>query len=281
MSFEPTSAPAYLNGAFTTVGECRISPLDRAFLFGDGVYEVIPVYDGKMFEQRAHFERLERSLRETRITSPNTSPEWEAILTRLIDRAGCANLALYLQVSRGVTPRTHAPKTSTAPTVFAMAMPTTPLSPETIKQGVSVITAEDVRWNRCDIKSTSLIANVLFKMNAIAENAHDVILLRNGQVTESSAANVFIVCAGVLATPPKDHWILAGITRDVLIHIASRQRVAVQERVIPVSELVSADEIWLSSSTKEILPVTRIDGKPVGTGVPGPVWSIFRKQLRS
>ena len=277
----PASAPAYLNGRFTTVEECRISPLDRAFLFGDGVYEVVPVYSGVMFEWPAHFERLERSLRETRIASPHSSPEWETILNGLSERADDDKLSLYLQVSRGVAPRAHALANPVAPTVFAMAMPATPPSPETLERGVSVVTAEDVRWNRCDVKSTSLIANVLLKMNAVADGAHDVILLRDGRVTESSAANVFIACAGVLATPPKDHWILAGITRDVLLRIARRRGVVARERVIPAEDLAGADEVWLSSSTREILPVTRIDGRPVGAGVPGPLWRTFREDLLS
>ncbi len=277
----PASAPAYLNGAFTTVGECRISPLDRAFLFGDGIYEVVPVYAGRMFEWPAHFKRLERNLHETGIAAPHSSDAWEAILGGLIKRADGAELSLYLQVSRGVAPRAHCLEKPIAPTVFAMAMPATPPSPELLKQGVNAVTAEDVRWHRCDIKSTSLIANVLLKMGAVAGGAHDVILLRDGRVTESSAANVFIVRAGVLATPPKDHWILAGITRDVLIRLAGRQGVTVQERVIPVAELADAEEIWLSSSTREILPVTRVDGRPVGAGVPGPTWRAFRDHLKS
>ncbi len=274
----PAAAPAYLNGAFTTAGECRVSALDRGFLFGDGVYEVIPVYAGKMFEWPAHFERLEWSLREADIASPHTSSEWEVILNALIERAADADSSLYLQVTRGVAPREHCLGTPVAPTVFVMAMPAPPAHPG---EGVSVVTAEDIRWHRCDIKSTSLMANVLLKMRAVAVGAYDVILLRGGRVTEGSAANVFIVRGGVLATSPKDRWILSGITRDVLIRLAGRHGVEVQERAIAADELKNADEIWLSSSTREILPVTRVDGQPVGVGAPGPVWRAFKGYLKS
>ncbi len=281
----PLSSPAYLNGAFTTVGECRISVLDRGFLFGDAVYEVVPVYDGRMFEWPAHFERLESSLRETGIAPPHSSSEWEEILGILLESAQSAEagaeVSLYLQVSRGVAPRDHAIDERLAPTVFAMVMPLSPGSSALLEKGVSVITAEDVRWSRCDVKTTSLIANVLSKASAVGAGAYDVIFLRDGRVTESSAANVFIVRNGALATPPKDRWILAGITRGVLIRLAAQRGVEVQERVITGDELKLADEIWLSSSTKEIVPVTRLDGQPVGSGAPGAVWRTFRGCLKS
>ena len=275
------SAPAYLNGEFTTVGECRISVLDRGFLFGDGVYEVVPVYAGRMFEWHAHFERLRNSLRQTGIASPHTSAQWESLLTTLIERAAGADLSLYLQVSRGVAPREHYLQQPVEPTVFAMVMPLSPVTPEVLEKGIGVITAEDIRWQRCDIKSTSLIANVLLRSQAVENDAHDVILLRDDRITESSAANVFVIRDGVLATPPKDHWILAGITRDVLITLAGRHRIEVRERIIAARELDDADEIWLSSSTREILPVTRVDGKRVGDGRPGLMWRQFRAYLKA
>ena len=277
----PLSSPAYLNGAFTTVGECRVSVLDRGFLFGDAVYEVVPVYDGRMFEWPAHFERLESSLRETGIASPHSSSEWEAILGTLLEFAEGAEVSLYLQVSRGVAPRDHAVDERLAPTVFAMAMPTSPGTTASLEEGVSVITAEDFRWSRCDVKTTSLIANVLSKARAVAAGAYDVVFLRDGRVTESSSANVFMLRNGALATPPRDRWVLAGITRGVLIRLAAQRGVEVRERVITGDELRLADEIWLSSSTREIVPVTRLDGQPVGTGAPGAVWRTFRGCLKS
>lgn len=277
----PFTAPAYLNGVFTTVGECRIDVLDRGFLFGDGVYEVIPVYNGVMFEWPAHFARLERSLHETRIPAPCSCEEWEKILNGLISRAGDVELSLYLQVTRGVAPRDHHLTEPVTPTVFAMATPLAPVSAETFDKGVSVVTGEDIRWHRCDIKMTSLIGNVLLKTHAVESGVYDVILLRHGRITEGSSSNVFLVRDGVLITAVKDQWILPGITRDVLIRIAGEKGVEVQERVVMADEIKAADEIWLSSSTKEILPVTRVDGAPVGDGVPGSVWRDFSVALKA
>ena len=275
------AAPAYLNGVFATVEECRIDVLDRGFLFGDSVYEVVPVYDGKMFEWPGHFARLERSLREIGIVSARSCAEWEKILKGLIERAGGVELSLYLQVTRGVAPRNHYLETPTAPTVFAMVMPLSPVPQEVLEKGMSVVTTEDIRWHRCDIKVTSLLANVLLKTQAVKSGVYDVILLRDGHVTESSSANVFLVRDGVLVTPPKDQWILAGITRDVLIRIAAAKGVEVQQRIVMADEIKVADEIWLSSSTREILPVTRVDGEPVGEGVPGALWRDFRASIKS
>lgn len=275
---DAASAPAYLNGAFTTVGECRVSILDRGLLFGDAVYEVVPVYGGTMFEWPAHFERLKTSLRETGIASSHSSQEWEAILGELIRLAGDSDMSLYLQVSRGVAPRNHVPDATMMPTVLAMAMPS---PPETFGHGVSAVIAEDERWRRCDIKVTSLAANVLHRLRAVESGAHDAILVRGGLVTESSAANVFVVKDGALATPLKDWRILAGITRGVLLRLAVEHGVEANERDVAVEELKTADEIWLSSSTKEILPVTRLDGRAVGSGEPGFVWRAFREHLKA
>ena len=276
----PTSAPAYLNGTFATVGECRIDVLDRGFLFGDAIYEVVAVYNGKMFKWPAHFERLERSLGEVGIHSLHSISEWEQILNTLIKRAEGADLSLYLQVSRGISPRNHFLGTSIVPTVFAMAMPESPVPDTVFEKGVQVVTAEDIRWHRCDIKSTSLMSNVMLKMGAMNDGIYDTILLRDHRVTESSTANVFIVRDGILATAPKSQWILAGVTRDVLIDIAKRYGIEVQERIIMDDELKYAEEIWLSSSTKEVLPVTQIDNRPVGAGVPGKMWQRFRGYLK-
>lgn len=263
-----------------TVGECRIDVLDRGFLFGDAVYEVVPVYGGQMFCWPAHFDRLRRSLSAVGIEAIYHLDEWEAILNTLIESAERSELSLYLQITRGVGHRNHMPEDKMTPTVFAMALPMQPLPDSVFEKGVSVVTGDDLRWARCDIKTTSLIANVMTKMRAVNAGEYDTILLRDGQVTESSSANVFIISSGVLITAPVSPRILPGITRGVLIDLARRHGVEVQEREIVLAELGKADEIWLTSSTREVVPVTQIDGQPVGCGVPGPVWSIFRRYLR-
>ena len=263
-----------------TVGECHIDALDRGFLFGDAVYEVVPVYGGKMFGWTAHFERIERSLSAVGIDVVHTCEEWEAILDALIQGFTEDELCLYLQISRGVGPRDHLPWEGIVPTVFAMAMPAKPLPRGVFEKGVAVVTGEDIRWARCDVKTTSLIANVLIKMRAVSEGAYDVILLHDGFVTESSSSNVFIVKDGVMATTPIHSRILPGVTRSVLLALAGQHGVEARERRIAVGELGMAEEIWLSSSTKEIVPVTRLDGEPVGSGVPGPTWRTFRAYLR-
>ena len=277
----PANAPVYLNGRFMTVGECCIDALDRGFLFGDAVYEVVPVYDGRMFEWAAHFERLERSLAAVGIDAVHTCEEWEAILDALIQAFTGDELCLYLQISRGVGPRSYAPQEEAAPTVFAMAMPAKPLPREVFEEGAAAVTGEDIRWARCDIKTVSLIANVMIKMRAADEGAYDVILLHDGFVTESTSSNVFIVKDGVLATTPIGPRILPGVTRGVLLALAGEHGVEACERRIAAAELAAAEEIWLSSSTKEIVPVTRLNGNSVGTGVPGPMWRAFRGYLKA
>lgn len=267
----------YLNGELMPLGQACIPVLDRGFLFGDGVYEVIPVYGGHPFRLQQHLERLERSLKETRIPSPHTGEQWQEIFQSLIDTSPVADSGLYLQVTRGVAVRDHAFPEFVKPTVFAMINPIKPVPAEVLEKGIPAVVREDIRWNRCDIKSISLLGNVLLRQEAVEADAMESILTRNGQVTEGSASNVFVVKTGEILTPPKDELLLGGVTRDLVLELARRHGLPVREAVIREQFMRAADEIWVTSSTKEILPVTSLDGRPVGEGKPGPVWETIRE----
>lgn len=263
----------YLDGEYVTLREARISPLDRGFLFGDSVYEVVPVFAGRMFLFEEHFDRLARSLREIRIENPHSHAEWLALVEQLIARNGGGDMYVYVQVSRGMEyGRNHAFPAVVKPTVFAMAAPLPGLGEEQRRTGLSAITVEDFRWGRCDIKSTALLANVLMKQLAADAGASEAIIVRDGEVLEGSSTSVFVVKDGVVATPPNDHRILPGTTRDAALAIA-QQRFKVEIRKVTLNELRAADEVWISAATRDVLPVTRVDGAAIGTGQPGPVWS--------
>lgn len=266
----------FLNGAFMPVGEARISPLDRGFLFADGIYEMIPAYNGTLFRLDEHLARLENSLARVRIRNPRDRGQWGELLRELVRRNGSGNQAVYLQITRGAAARRdHAfPGDDLEPTVFAMSSPVTPPQadiPETA-QGVAAITRDDIRWARCDIKSVSLLPNILLRQQAVETGASESILVRDGFVTEGSASNVFMVRDGVIATPPRSHQILGGITRDLVIELCRDHGLAVEEREISESELREADELWITSSTKEVVPVVTLNRAAVGNGEPGPVW---------
>jgi len=268
---EPLSQ-CYLNGEYVALRDARISPLDRGFLFSDSVYEVLPVFGGRMFLFREHFDRLARSLHEIRIDNPHTHEEWRAILDRLIARNGSSDCYLYLQVSRGMEyGRNHAFPPVVTPTVFAMASPLPVFTDAQRAEGLSAITVEDFRWGRCDIKSTALLANVLMKQQAADAGANEAIIVRNGEVLEGSSTSVFVVKNGVLATPPNSHSILPGTTRDATLSLAANVMPA-EVRSISLAELRAADEVWISAATRDVLPITRIDGAPIGSGRPGPAW---------
>jgi len=268
---EPLSQ-CYLNGEYVALRDARISPLDRGFLFSDSVYEVLPVFGGRMFLFREHFDRLARSLHEIRIDNPHTHEEWRAILDRLIARNGSSDCYLYLQVSRGMEyGRNHAFPPVVKPTVFAMASPLPVFTDAQRAEGLSAITVEDFRWGRCDIKSTALLANVLMKQQAADAGANEAIIVRNGEVLEGSSTSVFVVKNGVLATPPNSHSILPGTTRDATLSLAANVMPA-EVRSISLAELRAADEVWISAATRDVLPITRIDGAPIGSGRPGPAW---------
>ena len=264
----------YLNGEFVALREARISPLDRGFLFGDSVYEVVPVFAGRLFLFKEHFDRLARSLGEIRIENPHDNEGWLAIVEQLIARNGGGDMYVYVQVSRGAEyGRNHAfPVPAVKPTVFAMSSPL-PVFTEALRTtGLSAITVEDFRWGRCDIKSTALLANVLMKQQAADAGANEAIIVRDGEVLEGSSTSVFVIKGGVVATPPNSHRILPGTTRDAAIAIA-KERAKVEIRKITLDELRKADEVWISAATRDVLPITRVDGAPIGTGKPGPVWA--------
>lgn len=260
----------YLNGAFMPVEEAQISVLDRGFLFGDGVYEVIPVYAGKPLRLEQHLQRLQQSLDAIKLT---VQEDWVAIVTDLIELNGGGNLSLYLQITRGAeAKRDHALPESVFPTIFAMANPFTPVQDLDAVKGIKAITVEDNRWLQCFIKSICLQPNVLLKQQASEAGAQDAILMRDGLVTEAAAANVFIVKDRTVYTAPKNHLILGGITRDLVLELVREAGFEVREESATRELLEAADEVWISSSTREIVPVTELDGKPVANGKIGSIW---------
>ncbi len=263
----------YLNGEYLPLAQARVSPLDRAFLFGDAVYEVVPVYAGRPFRLREHLDRLARSLAGIRMTAPASHAEWSEILQTLIVRNGGGDQYVYFQVTRGAEPgRNHAWPAQLAPTVFAFTNVLDPVSPALLQDGVAAITAPDLRWARRDIKSTALLANVLSKKLAVDAGAFEAMLLENGELTEGSSTTVHVIERGEIHTPPNGHHILPGTTRDVVTELAARTGIPSVSRRVTEEELRLADEIWLAFSTRGLVPVTRLDGKPVGHGKSGPLF---------
>ncbi len=261
-----STSTAYINGQFLPLSEVSISPLDRGFVFGDGVYEVIPVYAGQAFRLDAHLQRLDNSLKAIRLTNPCSHKQWRALLNQLIEKNQSGDQSLYLQITRGVADRDHAfPATSTA-TVFAMSKPL----PVSQQSPVKAITLQDIRWQWCHIKSTALLGNLLLRQQAVDAGCHEAILLRDGLLTEGAASNVFIVKNNKIITPKKSNHILPGITRDVVIELAEKNRIDIIETNISEQELLNADEIWLTSATKEVAPVTELNGQFIANGKIGP-----------
>lgn len=257
----------YLNGRFLPLKEATVPVLDRGFLFGDGVYEVVPVYGGRPLRLVEHLRRLDHSLAAIRMTPPLSDAEWSDVFSGLID--GPEDQYIYLQVTRGAAPkRDHAIPAGIAPTVFAMCSPIAPI-PVT---GIRAVTVPDIRWHRCDIKAITLLANVLLRQDAVDQGAVEAILVRGDEVTEGAASNVFIVSGGIIVTPPKGPEILPGITRDLVLELARKHGIPAAERSFRIDELRTAEEVWMTSSTREILPVIDLDGQTVGGGTPGPVW---------
>jgi D-alanine transaminase len=259
----------YLNGQYLPAETAAVSVMDRGFIFGDGVYEVIPVFSGSAFRWDEHLRRLKQSMSAVRIDNPYPDDEWEELTTRLIDLNGGGDQALYLQVTRGAAARDHVPHGEMTATVFAYS---SLIDEDYVPSPVSAITAEDVRWKRCSIKSISLLPNVLLRQEAKDHGAYEAILLRDGLVTEGAASNVFLVLDGVVVTPPLGPFLLAGVTRELVLELLRNHGASIQERPVAEKELPEAEEIWLTSSTREILPVTRLDGTDVGSGRPGPAW---------
>ncbi|HSN18778.1 MAG TPA: D-amino acid aminotransferase [Gammaproteobacteria bacterium] len=264
---------AYLNGVFLPLTEARLSPLDRGFLFGDGVYEVIPAYAGRLFHLPAHLKRLQHSLDGIRLKNPLSSERWTSLLQELVQKNGGGDQAVYLQVSRGAdVGRDHTFPAQAPATVFAMSSPLSGLSEELKSQGAKVVTLQDIRWQRCDIKCTALLGNVLLRQQAADAGCHEGILIRDGHITEGTASSLFVVEDGVLVTPPDGPELLPSITRDVVLKLAERVHLPVRRDRLPLSALERAEEVWLASSTREVYAVTRIDGQPVRDGIPGVQW---------
>jgi D-alanine transaminase len=257
------------------LSQARIPVLDRGFIFGDGVYEVVPVYDGAPFRLAQHLARLARSLSAIGIANPYDTALWKTHLAGLVGRFGAPDQLVYMQVTRGVAKRSHAFPAGIVPTVFMMTQALVLPSAETRASGVAVVSAVDNRWLRCDIKSISLLGNVLMAENAAQHQAIETVMLRDGYLTEGSSSNVWVVKNGALLAPPKDERILEGIRYGLIAELATTHGIELQVRPVSGAELKSADEIMLSSATKEVLPVTSLDGVPVGTGRPGPVYQRF------
>jgi D-alanine transaminase len=276
-----TDTPCFLNGRYLPISQAQVSVLDRGFIFGDGVYDVAPVYGLRLFRFDEHMARLARSLAKLRIPNPYTRDEWLAISRRLAqelaDTTGARDQVVYIQVTRGVAPRDHVMPAAVTPTVFVMVNPMKPPSAEQRHQGVACVTARDFRWERGDIKSTSLLGNVLARQISADAGATETIMFRDGLLTEAAASNVWIAREGALLGPPKSDHVLEGIRYDLLRELCESCGIAYNLRPIPEADVLSADEVMLSSATKEILPVTRIDGEPVGHGAlrgrPGPVYA--------
>jgi len=273
----------YLNGEYQPLHQARISPLDRGFLFADSVYEVLPVVAGRMYRFREHFDRLERSLREVRIRSPHTHAEWLALLQELIARNGAEDMYVYVQVTRGMEfGRNHTfPVPEAKPTVFAMASPLPALTDDVRENGIVAITVEDFRWGRCDIKATGLLANVLMKQQAADAGAQEAIIVHQGEILEGSSTSIFLVTGDAVSTPPNSHRILPGTTRDAAVELMSNL-LPVEIRRLGVEELRHVDEVWIAAATRDVIPVTQIDGRPIGNGKPGPRWQkVYRAFVES
>ncbi|MDD5329865.1 MAG: D-amino acid aminotransferase [Sulfuricella sp.] len=267
----------YLNGEFMPVEQARVPVLDRGFIFGDGVYELIPVYSSRAFRLREHLRRLQHSLDGIRIPNPHSEEEWVGLVEELIARNADEDQSLYLHVTRGVAKRDHAFPPGVPPTVFMMSNPLVTSPPELVDSGVAVVSAADNRWLRCDIKAISLLPNVLLRQLAVDAGAAETLLLRDGFLTEGAASNIFVVRDGVLLAPPKDNLMLPGITYDVILELAAAAAMACEVRRIAEQEVRTAQELWLTSSAREVQAITALDGQPVGDGKPGP---LFRRMYR-
>jgi len=271
---------AYLNGEFLPLDQARVPVLDRGFIFGDGVYEVIPVYSRRAFRLPEHLKRLQHSLDAIRLPNPMADAEWARLIGEIIKRNAGDDQSVYLQVTRGVAKRDHAFPKDAKPTVFLMSGLLSTPPREQIENGVPCITATDFRWLKCDVKSISLLGNCLLRQAAAETGAVEVVLFRDGYLTEASASNVFVVRDGKLLAPPKNHLILPGITYDVVLELAQACRIPIELRAVSEAEVRSADEIWVTSSTKEVLAVTSLDGNKVGSGRPGEVFRVVHQEYQ-
>jgi D-alanine transaminase len=262
----------HLNGELLPIEEAKVSVLDRGFIYGDGVYELVPVYRRQPFRLPHHLARLQRSLDGIRLQNPHTGAEWAEIIEALVAKQPFDDQGVYFQVTRGVAKRDHAFPQGVLPTVFMMSNPLATPSAEQIARGVAVITADDNRWHRCDLKTISLVGNVLMRQLAADAGAIETVMFRDGFLTEASASNVLVVIDGTIVAPPKDNLILPGVTYDATVEFALEAGLPIVSRPVARAEALAATEMWLTSSTKEVLAVTTVDGKPFAGGVPGPAF---------
>jgi len=278
----------YLNGEYLPLEEAKVSVLDRGFLFADGVYEVIPAYGGHLLRLQEHMDRLQTNLDAIRLANPLSAKDWKRIFETLLEDNSSEDQSVYLQVTRGVAAkRNHGFPDEVTPTVFIMVNELQPVNKEELRPGVSAITLDDIRWKACNIKSISLLGNILLRQQAHDKNAAEAILINEGMAVEGAASNIFIVKDSVIITPPTSFCLLPGITRDLILELAEKHNFNYEVRDIAEDELVSADEVWLTSSTKEILPVVELNAKPVANGQSGPIWErmidvyqAYKMQLR-
>jgi D-alanine transaminase len=263
----------YLDGDYLPLADAQVSPLDRAFLFGDAVYEVVPVYGARPFRLRQHLDRLERSLAGIRMSAPLTHAVWADICGQLVSRNRAEEAYLYMQVTRGAEyGRNHAWSEGMKPTLFAYCSQLDPLPAELLEKGVAALTAAEIRWARRDIKSTALLGNIMLKKLAADAGAYETLMIEDGALTEGSSTTAHVLKDGVIYTPPNGHHILPGTTRDVVTELADRLKIRCESARVPEAQLRGADEIWLAFSTRGLLPVTTLDGDPVGNGRPGPLF---------
>ena len=264
---------AYVDGAYLPLAEARVSPMDRGFLFGDGAYEVIPVYSRRAFRLDEHVARLASTLAAMRLANPHSADEWKAIILEIVARNAWDDQSVYLQVTRGAdTKRNHAfPGPEVKPTVFLMSEPLITPSAEQLASGIAAVSAADIRWLRCDLKTVSMLANCLLRQHAIDHGCMETVLFRDSFLTEGAASSIFVCKDGVLLVPPKSHLMLPGITYDVVLELARTHGMKHAVREVLEAEVRTADELWMTSSTKEVLPITSLDGRPVGDGKPGPM----------
>ena len=259
----------YLNGEYKPIEEASINVLDRGFIFGDGIYEVIPIFNRKIFRFSEHIMRLENSLKAIYMKNPLKENEWSDIFYKLIGSLEESNQSIYLQITRGVSKRDHDITIASEPTVFVM---TRPMNMSNFSSGIKAITHEDIRWKYCDIKAITLLPSILLRYKAKEQGARETILVRNKYITEGAASNVFVCADDKILTPPKSNHVLSGITRDLLIEILLSNDLPLIESLVDENTLMGASEIWITSSTWEIIPVVELDGKLVGSGKPGPLW---------
>jgi D-alanine transaminase len=267
----------YLNGSFLPLAEAKVSPMDRGFLFGDGIYEVVPVYSRRPFRLAEHLGRLQRSLAAIRLVNPLTPVEWHSLVERLIAEAEWDDQSVYLQVTRGpMAVRNHAFPATVTPTVFGLVEPLHTPPAAQIESGIAAVSTADFRWLRCNVKATSLLANCLLRQMAFDAGCAETLMFRDGILSEGAASNIFVVKDGVLLAPQKNHLMLTGITYDVVLELAAQHGLPTEVRDIADAEVRAADELWLTSSTKEVLPIIELDGKKVGAGgtagMPGPAF---------